>query len=327
MKSKSKNPILASQRYRKQALTFQKSLLLSLIICLMIFFAARYIRVITPMDLSSTAKELKLLKLEEILKVKPPAPKPPRALRLQPPQVVREEPVPDRIKTPIRPVPDRRKIYRQTPEQEVRLELAANTDFDPVAAPDIALAAERRFKNQARGLDEHGPQLEPPTPADEGVYAAPHQIDLDLKENAVAHPQNNGETLDLTLPEEVQAPISHEDQEQRQIEDILHADVSLILTSTDLNMGEDEYQLWNRINAEFDRWDKGRYGPFPAALYRKGRAIIANFSFAGDRAQTIVWLRGMTKIYVKSEKQSNRLTELKNALRALIQLNLKRNRH
>lgn len=109
-------------------------------------------------------------------------------------------------------------------------------------------------------------------------------------------------------------------------EDFLQADVSVVLTSSDINIDINEYPLWNRINAEFDRWDKGRYGTLHGFLQRKGRSIIAQLGFPDGTAQKIIWNRGATKILVQGESTRSRIDELRQAVSALTRLNLNKTR-
>ncbi|MDQ7065115.1 MAG: hypothetical protein Q9P90_12830 [candidate division KSB1 bacterium] len=273
-------------------------------------------------------RKLEALRLEEILPIKPPPPPPPQQVPVPPMVIAEPDEVPEEITTPIRPVEKKRRRRRPRDDSKISLDLAMNTGLTVPNNPTLDLSqplANSRMRPGSEGVDLG---IEAPDAPTGMVRHRSPSLDL---EGVNAERGRKKPTIavqdDFELPEPTSlktASYIPEPQERQTAEDLLGADVSLVIASTDLSMGVEEYKLWNRINGEFDRWDKGRYGIFPANLRRRGRAIIASFVYGNGVSHTIVWLRGNTKIYVKGTSTQNRLQELKKALTSMIQLNLKR---
>lgn len=322
MQKETPGPVPASS-WRKQPHLLEKSLLLVLIFSHIVVFQARFISIASLSWEETSDVPDRPIQLEQIemLKPPPPPPPPPKTLQVQPQIVVPDE-VPDKITTPIKPIPERRR-RRPRSTEKVTLDLAANTDVHLATQANITLAA-KSSPFSKRGAMDAAPDLDAGLSVNlELNPTAGSGLDLEAKRSVNKNTDQEPDHLSLELSEP-QALKKAETESRISDADFLNADVSLILASNDLSMGIEEYQLWNRINAEFDRWDKGRYGPLPRNMRRKGRALIASFRFQ-DKTHTIVWLRGNTKIYISGGRSPDRISELKEALRALIHLNIQRN--
>ncbi len=308
--------------------TLEKSIIVALLLVHFLIYWARFIRLYRPAVLDGVERKLEALRLEEILPIKPPPPSPPQQVPVPPMVIAEPDEVPEKITTPIRPVEKKRRRRRPRDDSKISLDLAMNTGLTLPNNPTLDLSqplANSRMRPVSEGIDFGIDAPDAPTAV---VQHQSPSLDLDgvTSEKSRKKPVIAGRD-DLELPEPTSiktASYLPQPQKRQTDEDLLGADVSLVIASTELSMGVEEYKLWNRINGEFDRWDKGRYGIFPANLRRRGRAIIASFVYGNGVSHTIVWLRGNTKIYVKGKSTQNRLQELKKALTSMIQLNLKR---
>ncbi len=317
----------SARRHRRNFRVLEKSIVAALILVHVLLYWARFIRLDRQAPMEAVEKKLEALHLEDILPIKPPPP-PPRQPSIPPVAVAEPDEVPEKITTPIRPVEKKRYRQRQRDDSKVSLDLSLHTDLALTDRPSLDLS---QPTIQARNrIGDESIDLGIEIPDAPGAIEEQRSPSLDLTPGGARPARQEPELLqedDLELPEPSSIkPASYEPETRRQTagEDLLGADISLVIASTDLSMGIDEYKIWNRINGEFDRWDKGRYGVFPANLQRRGRAIIAHFSYENGVSHTIIWLRGNTKIYVKGDSARNRLQELKKALASMIQLNLKR---
>jgi len=316
-------PKNARDNYR---LNLQRSLTASLFIVLVLMFWARHIKIYNRFAITDVEAKLKFLQLENVTPRKD-EPKQNLTRVLPPPKIVPEaDVVPDKITTPIRPVPERRRRRRKIKNEKVQLDLLANTAVEVANRPNLDPFANTPRLDDHRGSQDGGPKIEAPIAVDEPKLAlGTANLDISKKEPSLNRvvPKNE---ISLTIPEQAKPAQGRSEAEKQVIQDILKADVSLVLTSSNLNMGVEEYKIWNRINAEFDRWDKGRYGPLPKAFQRRGGFIVASFAFADGGEQHIVWRRGNTQIFVKGTFADAKTSELKKALNALIQLKLNGNR-
>lgn len=304
------------------AILLEKSLIAALIFCHVLVFAARFITIPGLSLPSEKQLEPRAVTLEEIEIIKA-QPSRPHAVRVEQPVVI-ADPVPEVLTSPIKPVPE---PPRRHTAETVRLDLQEQVDVDISGRPslDLKLPNERSARRRHAAEPEFGLDIHRSIEGPAYVAAAP---ELALDDNKTPSPARQGDaptTLHLDEPVVLERPqVSQNDSEERVLlGDLLQADAVLVLAPDNLSMGEEEYQLWNRINAEFDRWDKGRYGALPAALTRRGRALIARFGIGSVR-YTAVWLRGNTKVYVSGGASDDRLQELRQTLKGLIQLNLQR---
>ncbi len=306
--------------YRKTyALRMHRSLVAAMVIVLALLFVARFIT-LRSVGLS----EVKLTQLEalqvEIIKRK----ELPETKILPPVQKIEPETsVPEEISTPIVAVPE--KNLRRNSES-AKLNLSdVNVDlFDQSALNEFDRLAAARGRNSAFDA-----AADFRTDLNVGrLDVGPASIDLGIDgvtakrkpAAGITGPKVSLEEKTMVRPAQQKAPVEKID------EDLLQADISVVLTSNDVNIDINEYPLWNRINAEFDRWDKGRYGALHRLLKKRGRSIIATLGFADGTSQKIIWNRGSTKILVQGRSNRNRIDELRQAISALTRLNLNQTR-
>ena len=301
-----------------------KSLIAALALVLVLSLSAPHIEVTNRFELDPADSNLILIALKT---VSPKKPDPPKPRVIPPPAVVVKEPekVPDVIKTKIKPAPKRPRRQRGS---ETKLNINHNTDLLASNSPSLGDLSGPNAHGQRRGSSIGLPDLDANLLSDRLVNdAGPGGLDIGetkaqaRRETAPAAARMNLEIKREPEPEPVATQGNDDD-----ITSFLDADVSLVLTSSDLSMGIEEYQIWNKINAELDRWDKGRYGSLPQSLQRRGRAIVESFQYDDGSAHRCVWLRGNTKLYVLGNSDRNRIAELQQALTAIIHLNTKRGR-
>jgi hypothetical protein len=96
-----------------------------------------------------------------------------------------------------------------------------------------------------------------------------------------------------------------------------------VLSSSSSTIGTEDYKLWNKIIAELDRLNKGRYGKVPAELQRHRGGFLINFTFSDKTQHEIHW-RNNGNVWIKVIGQSNRTTiqELRKAAYGLFRLSL-----
>jgi len=83
----------------------------------------------------------------------------------------------------------------------------------------------------------------------------------------------------------------------------------------------DDYKLWNKINAELDRLNKGRYGKVPDAIRRHSRGFYINFNYSDGVAHQIHWQKdGNVWIKISGKNSRSSIFELRRALKALLGL-------
>lgn len=96
-----------------------------------------------------------------------------------------------------------------------------------------------------------------------------------------------------------------------------------VLSASFSTIGTEDYKLWNKIMAELDRLNKGRYGKVPAELQRHRGGFLINFTFSDKTQHEIHW-RNNGHVWIKVIGQSNRTTiqELRKAAGGLFRLSL-----
>ncbi|MFQ5632523.1 MAG: hypothetical protein ACE5I1_27465, partial [bacterium] len=297
----------------RQSRLLHQSTVAALLVVIVLAFFARHTEVTNRFELDPADSNLILLALKTVSPKKPEPPPPPKP-KIAPPPVVKKAPdkVPDMITTKIKPVPKRPNRGRKT---NAKLQIAHDTDVFSANASSLGSLNGPDARDRRLPAVTGSPNLTAELRSDRDLLTAgPGDFSLnnnkaELRRNTINKPTKVNLNIDKKL---TQKDATGENQNET-ISDFLNADVSLVLTSSDLSMGIDEYKIWNKINAEFDRWDKGRYGALPYALKRKGRAMIASFQYKDGSAHRIVWLRGNTRLYVHGESLRKRLEELQQA--------------
>ena len=83
----------------------------------------------------------------------------------------------------------------------------------------------------------------------------------------------------------------------------------------------DDYKLWNKIHAELDRLNKGRYGKVPDEIRRHRRGFYINFNYSDGVAHQIHWQKnGNVWIKISGKNSRSSIFELRRALKALLGL-------
>lgn len=313
---------MSAQRRQLEKLLLHKGMVISLVLVLSAMMVARHVPIMQRLAGTAGDDVLQALNLEVVLLKKPPPPPPPKTMQVVPPVTIQKKKdiQPKKVTRPAKP---KRNPRRRFDDHKVDFSLSARSQA--LLADASALGSIDAPVGRSSRLDafDGGPSLS----LDAGSVVAeggPAGISLEVDAAAVrtaSAPALDEPALKLAVPEEPEKKTSQKAKKDVSA-GVIDANVSVVLASTDISAGSEEYQLWNRINAEFDRWDKGRYGSFPAQLQRRGRSIVAYFAYADGTGHRIVWRRGNTKIYVQGKSKRVRLMELKQAVSAMIQLNI-----
>lgn len=96
-----------------------------------------------------------------------------------------------------------------------------------------------------------------------------------------------------------------------------------IITFSSSTIGTEDYKLWNKINSELDRLNKGRYGSVPKAITRVKGGFLIQFAFPNNTRQEIHW-ENSGNVWIKIIGKSNRTSvqELRRALDGLLKITL-----
>ncbi|KAA3619462.1 MAG: hypothetical protein DWQ05_01705 [Calditrichaeota bacterium] len=299
--------------YRKfHSRRMHRSLVASLVIVLTFSFFARHIE-LRKSDLSQIKlAELEALQVEIIKRLKKPMTK-----VLPPVQKIDiAAVVPEKIETPIKAVPENNR--RKVESVDLKLsDVSANLLNHSALNQLSRLSAERGRNSGFDASQSIGANL------DVGrLSSGPSNLDFDVGTTMQTRDKfADAPKVSLSESEPLKSKRPEKNPGKTDT-DFLQADVSVVLASSDINIDINEYPLWNRINAEFDRWDKGRYGALHDLLKKQGRTIIADLGFADGTSHKIIWKRGTTKIIVQGKSKRNRIDELKQAVAALTRLNL-----
>lgn len=96
-----------------------------------------------------------------------------------------------------------------------------------------------------------------------------------------------------------------------------------IISLASSTIGTEDYKLWNKINAELDRLNKGTYGHVPDEIERTRAGFIINFDYADASGHQINWQNdGNVWIKIKGDTNRSTIFELRRALNALLSLGL-----
>ena len=297
-------------------LRMHRSFVASFAIVLGMSFVARFITLRSSGLTETKLTQLEALQVEIIKRMKLPETK------LLPPvqKLEVDTSVPEEITTPIVAVPEKN-LRRNNESVKLNLRDVSADLLNRSALNDLDRLTVNHGRNSAF---DTSPDLN--TKIDVGrLDVRSASIDLDVDgANTSRIAAANIDVPEVSITEAAAQPYSLQERGQLDTgdDDLLQADVSVVLTSKDVNIDIDEYPLWNRINAEFDRWDKGRYGALHNMLKKKGRSIIATLGFADGTSQKIIWNRGTTKILVQGRSKRNRIEELKQTISALTRLNI-----
>jgi hypothetical protein len=96
-----------------------------------------------------------------------------------------------------------------------------------------------------------------------------------------------------------------------------------ILSFSSSTIGTEDYKLWNKLNSELDRLNKGRYGSVPKEIKRNKRGFIVSLNYPDGVQHEIRWQAdGNVWIKVIGQSKKTSLEELRRALNGLIKLTL-----
>ena len=286
-----------------------RSTILALCIVLTFSYFARFIDLGSTVFKTMNKEDFKALQVEIIKQIVKP---PPKSTPILPPvrTVIETVPIPEKITTKVKAVPEKKRRTRKVEKVKFTLnDIKANlSDGSALDFTDNPSA----LNNRGSAFDD-SPGINTNV-ANERLDVGPGDVNLELDSHRIDR-QPSQEQVEFSLPQaQVQPKKPAAKVTEPEENDFLNADVSVVLASSDMNIGVQEYSLWNRLNAEFDRWDKGRYGSFPKYLQRKGRTITARFGYADGTAHHIIWNRGTTKIVIQGHSRRNRIDELKQAI-------------
>lgn len=96
-----------------------------------------------------------------------------------------------------------------------------------------------------------------------------------------------------------------------------------ILSFASSTIGTEDYKLWNKLNAELDRLNKGRYGRVPDEIQRNSRGFIIRFDFADSVQHEIHWQQdGNVWIKVIGDSHKSDIQELRRSVNSLLRLSV-----
>jgi len=96
-----------------------------------------------------------------------------------------------------------------------------------------------------------------------------------------------------------------------------------ILTFASSTIGTEDYKLWNKINAELDRLNTGRYGSVPKEIVRMRNGFVIKFAYADGTRQEIQWQNsGNVLIKIIGKSRRTPVQELRRALDSLLTITL-----
>lgn len=248
--------------------------------------------------------------------------------------VVKEElppptlpPVVHKVEKPFTPVikqekPDPRKIREEL--EDVTLDL--NIDADSKLLTNSQMD-EMSFASFDRSFQRNVTKVSLDLSTDRsGITGADaNGLDLDLSTEASGPKIPDDDiVLDspLTVSRETQTEMPQKDTNTSQ-ELIELNENQFILKESESTIGTNEYRLWNRINAVFDRLDKNRFGNLPANVVRTASGLNVSFSYRDKSQHDIFWSKGGKVIIRVTGQRPRRLTtELEKAYDALFRLTL-----
>ncbi len=153
---------------------------------------------------------------------------------------------------------------------------------------------------------------------------AESDLDIGTNHRGERKPLSNDVNIDLTQKTD---PRTDPGVEQTFDSDDVSLNISgvpeRILTFSFSTIGTEDYKLWNKINAELDRLNKGRYGSVPKEIERNRRGFIVNLRYPDGVRHEIHWqIDGNVWIKIIGQSHKTALQELRRALNALLRLSL-----
>lgn len=136
------------------------------------------------------------------------------------------------------------------------------------------------------------------------------------------NPRTNDGELDLDLGKTDASPRDGREGKKKQDPRLgIAGKKARILSFASSTMGTEDYRLWNKLNAELDRLNKGRYGRVPDEIERHRRGFIIRFDFADNVQHEIHWQQdGNVWIKIIGEKYKSDIQELRRSVNSLLRL-------
>ncbi|MFQ5637579.1 MAG: hypothetical protein ACE5IR_06240 [bacterium] len=96
-----------------------------------------------------------------------------------------------------------------------------------------------------------------------------------------------------------------------------------VLSFAASTMGTEHYKLWNKINSELDRLNKGRYGAIPDKIKRNRGGFLIHLSYSDGVRHEIHW-RNNGNVWIKifGDSKKSALQELQRVWSSLLELTL-----
>lgn len=131
-------------------------------------------------------------------------------------------------------------------------------------------------------------------------------------------------TLDLTTRKTEQIKSKFKEIPTDQTGLNLPGNPQKILRFASSTIGTEDYQLWNKINSELDRLNKGRYGSVPSEIKRHRNGFLISFSYPDGTRHEIHWRNdGNVWIKVIGRTKKSNIHELGKTLERLLSLSLR----
>jgi len=148
---------------------------------------------------------------------------------------------------------------------------------------------------------------------------------LDIGKTKSTSPRVNDDNIGLELQTKPVAFGKNEPAVEKRSEPKLGiSDVpERIISFASSTFGTEDYKLWNKINAELDRLNKGRYGSVPDEIKRVRGGFLMHLTFPDGTRQEIHWENaGNVWIKIIGNSKHTSVQELRRALDGLIKITL-----
>jgi len=134
--------------------------------------------------------------------------------------------------------------------------------------------------------------------------------------------QANDGGLDLDIGKKTTSPGNRKERTRKQDPRLgIAGKNARILSFSSSTIGTEDYKLWNKLNAELDRLNKGRYGRVPKEIQRHNRGFIIRFAFPDNVQHEIHWQQdGNVWIKVIGDSHKTDIQELRRSVNSLLRL-------
>lgn len=300
---------LVKRRYQRN---FEKALILSLIAAIV---GVRFLSMVHVERLLFREDQLKLEYLN-IIDIPPPIEEKPKmkmeeVVEIPPEETTSEEsPVEKEIEELLE---EKEEVQLALNSNSVGDLLVTSSQLGAIAGPELNFRKTRTdvggsivLKNRKFYSDDLAGGLEIGKVEGSNRKLTNENIGLDLKTKPVDLKRNKPEANAKTEPK-----LGIHDVPER------------IISFSSSTFGTEDYKLWNKINAELDRLNKGRYGSVPKEITRVRGGFLIRFSFPDGTRQEIHW-ENSGNVWIKISGKSNlsSVQELRRALDSLLKITL-----